>query len=212
MPGSLPTFRGYHPDYADEATLADVDVSDDDEVNDLSTYDSYDIIASAIQDTQGDPKTLQEAKLRVDWPLWKEAMDREIATLEHAGTWTTVPRPPGKNIVGSKWVFRIKRNADGSVEKYKARLVARGFTQVFGEDYFDTFSPVAKLSSFRTILALAACYDWEIESFDFNGAYLNGELGEDEEIYMQGPPGYEGQDQDTVKRLRKSLYGLKQAG
>ena len=214
-PGEKSVFRGFHPDYVnpDEAALADIEFSDDDEEdNNLNTYDAYDLIASAIQDTQGDPKTLREAQSRADWPLWKEAMDREITTLERAGTWTTVSRPPGKNIVGSKWVFRIKRNADGSIEKYKARLVARGFTQIFGKDYFDTFSPVAKLSSFRTVLALAARYDWEIESFDFNGAYLNGELGENEEIYMQGPPGYESQDIDTVKRLRKSLYGLKQAG
>jgi hypothetical protein len=71
---------------------------------------------------------------------------------------------------------------------------------------------VAKLSSFHTILTLAACYDWKIELFNFNSAYLNGKLGEDEKIYMQGPPGHEGQDQDMVKRLWKSLYGLKQAG
>jgi hypothetical protein len=89
-------------------------------------------------------------------------------TLEKAGTWNTVSRPPGKNVVGSKWVFHIKRNADGSIDKYKARLVAKHFTQIHGVDYFDTFSPVAKLSSFHTILAYAACYDWEIESFDFN--------------------------------------------
>jgi hypothetical protein len=98
----------------------------------ISTYNLYDIITSAIQDTQGNLKMLQEAKLCVDWPLWKEAMDHKIATLEHAGTWTTVLCPPGKNIVGSKWVFRIKQNADGSMEKYKARLVVHGFTQVFG--------------------------------------------------------------------------------
>ena len=113
-------------------------------------------------------------------------MDREIVTLEHAETWKTVPRPYGRNIVGSKWVFRIKRNADGSIEKYKARLVAHGFTQVFSEDYYDTFSPVAKLSSFQAVLALAARNNWEIESFDFNGAYLNGELEEDKEIYKIG--------------------------
>lgn len=173
--------------------------------------DFDDDVAAAILDADADPKTLAQAQPRSDWPYWQEAMDREIATLEKAGTWSTVLRPTDKNIVGSKWVFRVKRKADGSVDKYKARLVARGFTQVYGVDYFVTFSPVAKLSSIRLILAIAARFDWEIESFDFNGAYLNGELDDNEEIYMYPPPGYDN-DGTTVKRLRKSLYGLKQAG
>ena len=184
------------------------------------TYDSLnclhtdldEVIATAVQEADGDPRSLDEAQARPDWPQWKAAMDLELATLKKAGTWKTVPRPPNKNVVGSKWVYRIKRKADGSIQKYKARLVARGFTQVYGVDYFDTFSPVAKLTSFRAILALAARYDWEVESFDFNGAYLNGELDKNEEIYMQSPPGYNVPGKNTVKQLRKSLYRLKQAG
>jgi transposase InsO family protein len=202
-------FRGIHPDYQGSpstALLAD----DEEEFVFHITHDA--LIASAIQDADGDPKSLTEALRRSDWPLWKAAMDKEIDTLERAGTWSTITRPAGKNIVGSKWVFRIKRKSDGTVDKYKARLVARGFTQVYGVDYFDTYSPVAKMASFRTILALAARYDWDIESFDFNGAYLNGTLNDDEEIYMQEPPGYETQGEHSVKRLHKSLYGLKQAG
>ena len=174
--------------------------------------DQQQLIIAAIQEAEGDPKTLSEAQAQSDWPRWKEAMDRELATLEKAETWSTVPRPPDKNVVGSKWVFRIKRKADGSIEKYKVRLVACGFTQVYGVDYFDTFSPVAKLASFRTILTIAAKSDWEIKSFDFNGAYLNGELDEHEEIYMQFPPGYDTPKENMVKWLHKSLYGLKQAG
>ncbi len=139
-------------------------------------------------------------------------MDRKLATLKKAGTWSTVPRPPNKNVVGSKWVFRIKRKADGSVKKYKAQLVACGFTQVYGINYFDTFSPIAKLASFHTILAIAAKSDWEIKSFDFNRAYLNGELDEHEEIYMQFPPRYNTPKENMVKWLHKLLYGLKQAG
>ena len=138
-------------------------------------------------------------------------MDHELATLKKVGTWYDVPRPPDNNIVGSKWVFRVKRKADRSVDKYKARLVARGFTQIYRVDYFTTFSPVAKLASFRTILAIASRYNWDIDSFDFNGAYLNGELDENEEIYMYPAPGYDA-NPHSVKRLRKSLYGLKQAG
>jgi hypothetical protein len=86
-------------------------------------------------------------------------MDRKINVLEQAGTWTTVPCPTDKNIVGCKWVFRLKRKANGSVEKYKVRLIARGFMQIHGVDYFDTYSPIAKLSSFRMLLAMAAHYD-----------------------------------------------------
>jgi hypothetical protein len=118
------------------------------------------------------PKSLLEACSRSDWLRWKEAMDCKITTLEKAGTWVTVPRPAGKNIVGSKWVFCIKHKADGMINKYKARLIARGFMQIYRVNYFTTYSPVAKLMSFRTILAIAVCYDWDIESFDFNGVYL----------------------------------------
>jgi len=216
MPGGLGTPpTGADEDIADVALSAEEhlsSLSDTEDFPELSNHQSlcY-MVAVAIQEVQGDPKTLQQARSRTDWPQWQEAMDREISTLEGAHTWESVPRPPGKNIVGSKWVFRIKRNAEGKVQKYKARLVARGFTQVFGQDYYDTFSPVARLASFRAVLALAARHDWEIDVFDFIGAYLNGELDEDEEIYMQPPPGYEGQG-ENVMRLRKSLYGLKQAG
>jgi len=170
-----------------------------------------DIIAAAIMDADANLKTLVEARSRSDWLRWKEAMDCEMTTLERAGTWSTVPRPSGKNIVGLKWVFHVKRKADGSVDKYKAQLITRGFTQIYGVDYFTTFSPVTKLASFRTILAIAARLDWNIKSFDFNGMYLNGELDDNEEIYMYPPPGYDS-NETIVKRLCKSLYGLKQVG
>ena len=213
LPGG---YRGYHPyRQGTSASAAELttDVIPGFSSGDFAFYAGFDdVIAAALQDAEGDPKSLSEARSRADWSNWKAAMDREMSTLEEAGTWSTVLRPAGKNIVGSKWVFRLKRKADGSIDKYKARLVARGFTQVYGVDYFDTYSPVAKLASFRTILAIAARHDWEIESFDFNGAYLNGELDAGEEIYMQAPPGYDKGDAGSVKRLHKSLYGLKQAG
>ena len=205
MPGGHSTFRGFHPDF-EGAVLSDPTSIEE------QPYIEPELVASAIQEVQSEPKTINEARSRSDWPSWQAAMEKEMSTLERTMTWTSVPRPKGRNVVGSKWVFRIKRKSDGSVEKYKARLVARGFTQVYGEDYYDTFSPVAKLSSFRLIMGLAARFSWEIDSFDFTGAYLNGELDADEEIYMEEPPGYESQGVDTVKRLWKSLYGLKQAG
>ena len=170
------------------------------------------VMGAATMEAEGlDPRTLEEAKARSDWPMWKEAMEKELEALRKASTWTVVERPPGKNIVGCKWVFRIKKNALGQIEKYKARLVARGFTQVYGVDYTETFAPVAKLSSLRTILAIAARNDWPIEVFDFNSAFLNGQL--DEEIFMQLPPGFEDTNSSTlVAHLNKAIYGLKQAG
>ncbi len=167
------------------------------------------LIAEAISDMQGDPRTVNKARSRQDWPLWQKVMDCEMQTLEDAGTWETVPCLPDQNIVSSKWVFQVKRKVDGSVDKYKARLVARGFTQVYGSNYFETYSLVTKLTTFQTILMLAAQQDWDINTFDFNGAYLNGELSE-EDIYMKNLPGYDGEE-GTVKHLKKSLYGLKQA-
>jgi len=115
--------------------------------------DLYQEIVAEVQEA-GDPKTLHEARSHRDWPCWKRGMDHELATSGKAGTCTRVSRPLNKNVVGRKWVFRIKRNADGSLGKYKACLVEMGVTQVHGTDYFDTFSPIAKLSSFRTTLAL----------------------------------------------------------
>ena len=121
----------------------------------------------------------------------------------------------GVNIVGSKWVFRAKKDAAGNVIRYKARLVAQGFSQVPGVDYFDTFAPVARLASIRTVLAFAAAEDYETGQIDIKAAYLNGELTEDEVIFMKQAPGYkEGSGGGNIKVLRlwKTLYGLKQAG
>ena len=204
--------RWAHPDYPhhyDSGALAADFASSS--IDFAYLADCEELFEASVTEFQDDPKSLTQARSRSDWPKWQTAMDCEIATLEQAGTWISVPRPTDKNIVGSKWVFRIKRNANGSIEKYKARLVAQGFTQKFGVDYFDTFSPVAKLSSFRFILAIAARNDWNADTFDFNGAYLNGELDDNEEIYMKPPPGYISEG-EQVKRLLKSLYGLKQAG
>jgi Reverse transcriptase (RNA-dependent DNA polymerase) len=100
-----------------------------------------------------------------------------------------VPRPQGKNVVDCKLVFKIKCKADSSILKYKAHLIAHGFTQIY-VDYYETYSPVAQMASFHAIITIAAKKNWEIDSFDFNSAYLNGELDPDEEIYMEFPPGY----------------------
>jgi Reverse transcriptase (RNA-dependent DNA polymerase) len=95
-----------------------------------------------IQGIDGDPKSLEEAKSRMDWPQWKEAIDIELKTIKGTRTWEEVPRPPDKNIVNCKLVFKIKRKANSTIIKYKAHLVARGFTQIYGVDYYETYSPV----------------------------------------------------------------------
>ena len=159
-----------------------------------------------------EPKSLVEVKRRPEWPEWEKAINEELKTLEEASTWEISDLPEGADLVGSKWVFRIKKDASGRVVRYKARLVAQGFSQVEEVDYFDTYAPVAKLSSLRTILALAARLDLELDQIDIKGAYLNGELTDDEIIYMRQPPGYPYPNANgRVLRLRKTIYRLKQS-
>ena len=167
--------------------------------------------ASDTLDLQGNPKNVKEAKALSDWPCWKEVIDCECKSLKHTKTWRTVDHLPSCNVISCRWVqvFRLKRKADGSIDKYKATLVAHGFTQVPGLNYTDTYTPVACLASFQTILMLAACQDWDINVFDFSSAYLNGELGDDKEIYTEELPGYETSGEDSVKCLQKAIYGLK---
>jgi hypothetical protein len=171
-------------------------------------------MVSEMSDAEAlEPSTLTEAKRRPDWLSWEKAILEELETLKNAGTWELVDPPSNANIVGSKWVFRAKKDAAGNIARHKARLVAQGFSQVPGVDYFDTYAPVAKLASTRTVLALAARLDMEIHQIDIKGAYLNGELTANEIIYMKQPPGYAAPDSpNKVARLKKTLYGLKQSG
>jgi len=160
-----------------------------------------------------EPKTLAEARCHPDWAQWEEGIREELATLQAAGTWELADLPDGANLVGSKWVFRAKKDAAGHIVRHKARLVAQGFSQVPGIDFFNTYAPVATLASIRTVLALSARQDYELHQIDIKGAYLNGKLTEDEVIYMCQPPGFESPTHpQKVCCLRKTLYGLKQSG
>jgi hypothetical protein len=160
-----------------------------------------------------EPRTLAEAKRRPDWIWWEKAIGEELATLEAAGTWVLEEPPPGANIIGSKWVFKAKKDAAGVIARFKARLVAQGFSQIGGVDYDDTYAPVARLASSRAIIAMSNRLGLELHQVDIKGAYLNGELNDNEVLYMQHPPGYKPRDAgNRVLRLKKTLYGLKQSG
>src|SRR5579871_807696 len=142
---------------------------------------------------------------------WEDAMKLELESIKKNDTWTLTTLPPGRTAIGSKWVYRLKYNTDGVIDRYKARIVAKGYSQKEGIDYTETFAPVTKFASIRLLLAIAAKEDYEIHQMDVQSAFLNGEL--DEEIYMKQPEGFieEGKE-NLVCRLHKSLYGLKQAG
>ena len=135
-------------------------------------------------------------------------MEEEIHALKQNQTWDLMPKPKDVKPISCKWVYKVKTRADGSIERYKARLVAREFSQQYRLDYDETFSPVAKITTVRVLLALAASKSWKLWQIDVKNAFLHGEL--DREIYMEQPKGFEGKAQpDYVCKLRKALYGLK---
>ncbi|WJZ93217.1 hypothetical protein VitviT2T_012173 [Vitis vinifera] len=136
-------------------------------------------------------------------------MQSELVALEANHTWSLTSLPPGKKPIGCCWVYKIKRHSDGTIERFKASLVAKGYTQLEGIDYHDTFSPTAKMITVRCLLALAAAQNWSLQQLDVNNAFLHGDLHE--EIYMSPPPSLRQQGENLVCRLHKSLYGLKQA-
>lgn len=141
-------------------------------------------------------------------------MKLELEAMELNHTWSIVPLSPGKHSVGYRWIFKNKYKSNGSLERHKARLVVKGYTQQEGLDYFDTSSPVAKNVNIKLLLTLAAHYQWHLIQLDVNNAFLNGDLFE--EVYMVISPGYEylnssKQGEKLVCRLHKSIYGIGQA-
>lgn len=123
-----------------------------------------------------EPKSIEHAFEQLDENYWRQAIDKELTSLSQNHTWDVTDRPLKRNVVGSKWVFKIKRNADGSIERYKARLVAQGFSQVPGHDFNETFAHVARYDSLRILLRISAQNNWILQQIDVNSAYLYGML------------------------------------
>ncbi|KAI3790952.1 hypothetical protein L2E82_04411 [Cichorium intybus] len=157
-----------------------------------------------------EPANYREAVAGPESAKWKEAMDSEIKSMYDNQVWNLVDNVPGRKPVGCKWIFKKKTNMDGKVHTFKARMVAKGFTQTPGVDYDETFSPMAKIKSIIIMLAIAAFHDYEIWQMDVKTAFLNGKLTED--VYMNQLDGFvDAKYPDKVCKLEKSIYGLKQA-
>lgn len=160
----------------------------------------------ACESESFEPKTYKQATTCKDSHKWFRAMCEELNSIEENNTWECVKLPKGKNAVGSKWVYKLKKANDGSLI-YKARLVAQGYSQIHGEDYGEVFAPVARSSTMRILLSIAGSRKYNVKHYDIKTAFLNGKI--EEEIYLKPAPGFEiGQN---VYKLHKSLYGLKQA-
>ena len=141
---------------------------------------------------------------------WVKTMKSELDSMYSNQVWDLVKTPNGIKPVGRKWVYKRKRGIDGKVETFKVRLVVKGYTQKEGIDYEETFSPVAMLKSIRILLSIAAHYDYEIWQMDVRTAFFNGNL--EEEIYMMQSEGFIAKNQEhMVCKLKRSIYGLKQA-
>uniref|UniRef100_A0A5B7B4M6 Retrovirus-related Pol polyprotein from transposon TNT 1-94 n=1 Tax=Davidia involucrata TaxID=16924 RepID=A0A5B7B4M6_DAVIN len=154
-----------------------------------------------------EPENFEEA---IKQKEWKKAMEEEIQVIEKNNTWELVERPQNKEVIGVKWIYKVKLNVDGSIQRNKARLVAKGYSQQPGVDFHETFAPVARLDTIRTLIALAAQKGWLLYQLDVKSAFLNGELKE--EVYVEQPQGFViKEEEDKVYKLNKALYGLKQA-
>lgn len=169
----------------------------------------YNVLNVMLNNNIEVPVTVQQAQSSPQAEQWKTAMQEEYDALISNGTWEMVELPTGLKPIGCKWVFALKTNPAGEVERYKARLVAKGCSQRYGIDYEETYSPVVRYATIRMILAMAAEYELYVHQLDVSTAYLNGDL--DEDIYMRQPEIYDDKS-GYVLKLKKSLYGLKQAG
>jgi len=171
---------------------------------------AYYVLSSAMEVAGEEPLTYEEVVSSRDSKKWLVAMESEMESLRKNDTWTLVDRPLGKRVVGCKWLFKIKGAGIDKKPRYKARLIARGFTQIAREDFNEVFSPVVRHTSIRILLAMTAHLDLSLEQMDVTTAFLHGELEED--ILMNQSKGFEVRGKKKqVCLLKKSLYGLKQS-
>jgi len=162
------------------------------------------------KETLVEPQSYKQAMSSPDREKWKEACDDEYDSLMENGTWELVLLPEGANLIGSRWVFKVKMDLNNLPERFKARLVAQGYTQIYGEDYEDTFAPVISMKSFRLILALSVRLKLIVYQCDIVTAFLYGFVKQD--LYMKQPEGYVNPGKSNyVCKLKRSLYGLKQS-
>ena len=173
-----------------------------------------DFVGAAEMGEECEPRTYDEATIGSNAQMWIQSMKEEFDNLHKNDTWEIVTKPKDKHVLGCKWVYKMKKGLDGNICRFKSRLVAKGFNQIYGIDYFETYSPVADYTTLRLLIALAAKLNLKLSHLDFECAYLNGKLSDNEEIYMKIPPGMETTEelQGKVLKLKKCLYGLKQSG
>lgn len=163
----------------------------------------------AINSLDNNPDTIEDILKRPDKEEWLDAMNNEYKSLLECNTWDLVDRTSDMKVISSKWVFHIKRFQSGEINKYKARLVARGCEQKYGVDYLEVYAPVARIQTIRTLLAISAEMSYYVHQMDVTTAYIQGDLSET--IYMEQPLLF-GNNKNKVCRLRRPIYGLKQSG
>ncbi|CAI7866109.1 unnamed protein product [Closterium sp. NIES-53] len=156
----------------------------------------------------GEPATLKEALESSDVEEWNKAMESELKSIDENGTWELMELPEGRKAITCKWLFKIKSDADSKIERYKSRLVAKGYQQMEKVDYKELFAPMVKPTTLRTLLTGATIKGWVVKQMDVTTAFLNGIL--EEYIFMAQPEGFD-DGSGRVWKLKKALYGLKQA-
>ena len=200
-------------DFSNHTPLPPISVPQERPIYDMITVElppALQVFASYSKPPDNDPPTLTDALRRSDAQNWINAMKEELQSIKDNQTWCLCDLPPGRKYIGTKWVFKMKRDGNNNPMRYKTRLVAKGYSQIAGINFDKTFAPVVRIESIRCLLAFAAFFNLDIKQIDCKTAFLNG--NSDLEIYVQQPEGFSSRKYPRkVLRLNKSLYGLKQA-